>query len=401
MPQTIHRGIKALIDEANAEIETVSAADAIKAAQGDDVVIVDIRDPREIERDGRIPGAFSCTRGMLEFWIDPASPYAKPIFQERQEVHLPLRGRHAFGAGREDRAGHGPEAGRAYRRRLRRLARRRRSGREVRAEEAKGLDRLPSHAGFDPRVHHLRRRRIFPQERWIAGSSPAMTSDGNAGDHNMTSPTDDPLVSTDWLAAHLDDPKVKIIDASFKMPGVLPLPSDDYLAAHIPGAVFFDVDDDRRSERSAAAYVSGCRPVRARRRRRSAFPPATRLWSTIPAAGSRRRGRGGCSCRSAIANVKVLDGGLKKWRAKAARRIPARSRRSPENSRPSSIRAMSAASSNCSAIWKPMPSSWSMRVRVRVSRAPWPSRGRACAPVTSPAAATCPMPNCSTPAPAR
>ena len=63
------------------EIETVSAADAIKAAQSDDVVIVDIRDPREIERDGQIPGAFSCTRGMLEFWIDPASPYAKPIFQ--------------------------------------------------------------------------------------------------------------------------------------------------------------------------------------------------------------------------------------------------------------------------------------------------------------------------------
>jgi len=45
-------------------------------------VIVDIRDPREIERDGKIPGAFSCTRGMLEFWIDPQSPYAKPIFQQ-------------------------------------------------------------------------------------------------------------------------------------------------------------------------------------------------------------------------------------------------------------------------------------------------------------------------------
>src|SRR5437660_7573236 len=54
--------------------------------------------------------------------------------------------------------------------------------------------------------------------------------------------TDDPLVSTDWLAAHLDDADVKIIDASFKLPGVLPLPIDDYLAAHIPGAVFFDVD---------------------------------------------------------------------------------------------------------------------------------------------------------------
>ncbi len=81
MSQTIHRGIKALVDEANAQIETVSALDSIKAAQSDNVVIVDIRDPREIEREGRIPGAFSCTRGMLEFWIDPASPYAKPIYQ--------------------------------------------------------------------------------------------------------------------------------------------------------------------------------------------------------------------------------------------------------------------------------------------------------------------------------
>src|SRR5712664_3003239 len=61
------------------------------------------------------------------------------------------------------------------------------------------------------------------------------------GYRTMTS-TDDPLVSSDWLAARLDDPKVKIIDASYKMPGVLPLPSDDYLGAHIPGAVFFDVD---------------------------------------------------------------------------------------------------------------------------------------------------------------
>jgi rhodanese-related sulfurtransferase len=82
MPQTITRGIKALLDEANAEIETLSAADAIDAAKRDDVVIVDIRDPREIERDGKIPGAFSCTRGMLEFWIDPQSPYAKPMFQQ-------------------------------------------------------------------------------------------------------------------------------------------------------------------------------------------------------------------------------------------------------------------------------------------------------------------------------
>ena len=53
---------------------------------------------------------------------------------------------------------------------------------------------------------------------------------------------DDPLVSTEWLAAHFDDPEVRMIDASFKMPGVLPLPKDDFLASHLPGAVFFDVD---------------------------------------------------------------------------------------------------------------------------------------------------------------
>jgi len=82
MPQSITRGIKALLDEANAAIETLSAAEAIEAAKRDDVVIIDIRDPREIEREGRIPGAFSCTRGMLEFWIDPQSPYAKPVFQQ-------------------------------------------------------------------------------------------------------------------------------------------------------------------------------------------------------------------------------------------------------------------------------------------------------------------------------
>src|SRR6201987_755174 len=54
--------------------------------------------------------------------------------------------------------------------------------------------------------------------------------------------TNDPLVSTEWLAAHLGDANLKIVDASFKLPGVLPLPKDDYLAAHIPGPVFFEVD---------------------------------------------------------------------------------------------------------------------------------------------------------------
>jgi rhodanese-related sulfurtransferase len=82
MPQTITRGYKQLVDEANAQIETMNVQQVADAMKAGEVVLVDIRDPREIERDGKIPGAFSCTRGMLEFWIDPASPYAKPVFQE-------------------------------------------------------------------------------------------------------------------------------------------------------------------------------------------------------------------------------------------------------------------------------------------------------------------------------
>jgi rhodanese-related sulfurtransferase len=87
MPPTITRGYKKLLEDANAEIETIDAAEAVKRfPQGGvglaDVVIVDLRDPREVEREGRIPGSFHCPRGMLEFWIDPESPYAKPAFQQ-------------------------------------------------------------------------------------------------------------------------------------------------------------------------------------------------------------------------------------------------------------------------------------------------------------------------------
>ncbi len=84
MPQTITRGYKAMVQEAEARIETVSAEEAIALSGRGDVVLVDIRDPRELERDGRVPGAFHCTRGMLEFWIDPESPYHKPVFAEEK-----------------------------------------------------------------------------------------------------------------------------------------------------------------------------------------------------------------------------------------------------------------------------------------------------------------------------
>lgn len=82
MAQKIIRGIKQLCDEANAAVETLTTEEAIKLHGRDDITFVDIRDPRELERDGQVPGAFHCTRGMLEFWIDPHSPYHKPKFAE-------------------------------------------------------------------------------------------------------------------------------------------------------------------------------------------------------------------------------------------------------------------------------------------------------------------------------
>ena len=82
MPQKIIKGFKVLVEEANAVVETLSVDDARALIGRDDTVLVDLRDPRELEREGKMPGAFHCPRGMLEFWIDPESPYHKPIFAE-------------------------------------------------------------------------------------------------------------------------------------------------------------------------------------------------------------------------------------------------------------------------------------------------------------------------------
>jgi rhodanese-related sulfurtransferase len=76
------KGFHRLLEEANAEIETVGTADAIALHSKSEVQFVDLRDPRELEREGRIPGAFHCPRGMLEFWIDPESPYHRKVFAE-------------------------------------------------------------------------------------------------------------------------------------------------------------------------------------------------------------------------------------------------------------------------------------------------------------------------------
>ena len=78
----MRKGYKALLEDANAVIETLPVHQALRLQGDPGVVFVDLRDPREIQREGRIPGSFSCPRGMLEFWIDPDSPYAKPVFAE-------------------------------------------------------------------------------------------------------------------------------------------------------------------------------------------------------------------------------------------------------------------------------------------------------------------------------
>jgi Rhodanese-related sulfurtransferase len=80
----LKKGYKALLDEANAQVTAIPAAEALSLSDAGDVVFVDLRDPREREREGAIPNAFSCPRGMLEFWIDPESPYAKPVFQDNK-----------------------------------------------------------------------------------------------------------------------------------------------------------------------------------------------------------------------------------------------------------------------------------------------------------------------------
>ena len=76
------KSVKDMVAAANALVEARPAADLLERHGAPDVQFVDLRDIRELRREGMIPGAFHCPRGLLEFWIDPESPYAKPQFQE-------------------------------------------------------------------------------------------------------------------------------------------------------------------------------------------------------------------------------------------------------------------------------------------------------------------------------
>ena len=81
-------GYEELIARAMAEIETVPLEKAQDLLGDPDTVFVDIRDIRELEREGMIPNAMHAPRGMLEFWVDPESPYYKPIFGEGKRLVL-------------------------------------------------------------------------------------------------------------------------------------------------------------------------------------------------------------------------------------------------------------------------------------------------------------------------
>src|SRR5262249_54107370 len=125
----------------------------------------------------------------------------------------------------------------------------------------------------------------------------------------------DSLVSTEWLAAHLNDPAVRVVDGSFKMPGVAPTAQEDYAKRHIPGAPFFDIDEiaDRSSSlphmlpkpEEFAAHMSrlgfgdGLRAVAYDATGWSVA--ACRVWWMLRVFGH--------------ANVAVLAGGLARWTA--------------------------------------------------------------------------------------
>ena len=75
-------GYQELVRRAEAVIETIGVTEAMAAAGDGETVFIDLRDIRELQREGKIPGAKHIPRGMLEFWIDPQSPYHKPLFAE-------------------------------------------------------------------------------------------------------------------------------------------------------------------------------------------------------------------------------------------------------------------------------------------------------------------------------
>lgn len=82
------RSVNEMVEEAKSEIENLTPQEAQRRVDEAGALLVDIRDVRELQRDGAIPGAHHAPRGMLEFWVSPDSPYTKEVFQEDREFIL-------------------------------------------------------------------------------------------------------------------------------------------------------------------------------------------------------------------------------------------------------------------------------------------------------------------------
>ena len=84
----ITKSCQQLVAEAMAQVTTYSVAQVQARMNDGHTQIVDIRDPRELERDGTVVGAYPAPRGMLEFWVDPGSPYHKPLFADESKEFI-------------------------------------------------------------------------------------------------------------------------------------------------------------------------------------------------------------------------------------------------------------------------------------------------------------------------
>jgi rhodanese-related sulfurtransferase len=108
----ITKGVKDLCAEAEKEIENIAIESALELANDPNVQLVDIRDVRELERDGQVPGALHAPRDMLEFWVDPDSPYYREVFGQDKKYVLFCAGglRSALATKRLQDMGFGPVA---------------------------------------------------------------------------------------------------------------------------------------------------------------------------------------------------------------------------------------------------------------------------------------------------
>jgi len=122
------------------------------------------------------------------------------------------------------------------------------------------------------------------------------------------------LVDTEWLAAHLDDPHIRIVDTSFKLPGIAPTAREDYDRGHIPGAVFFDIDEIAEPGTSLPHMIPSPE-LFARKMEQLGIGDDDRVI-VYDSAGLSSAGRAWWMLRLfGHHNVALLDGGLPKWKA--------------------------------------------------------------------------------------